>query len=74
MQSRTQARCPVSAKPDQPFNHCKHMAGRLSSLWNTECPEQESILRSWAVWERPGGGGTEAEVELSPCPGSDGDQ
>lgn len=36
------------------FCHQKHGAG-LSNLWDTEHPEQKNILRSWGVWERPGG-------------------
>ena len=43
-------------------------------MWDAERPEQESILKSWAVRERPGCGGTGAEREPPACPGSDGDQ
>ena len=42
-------------------------------MWNAERHEQESILRSWALRERLGSGGTGAKREPPACPGSDGD-
>lgn len=46
------------------------MGGGLSSWWDAECPEHESILRRWSAQEKTKDGQQGAECELPVCPGS----